>query len=130
MTRRHLIFAVRYVLTLLTAAALLILSACGEQSSMPQGSAVNSTTVANNTTVAKGTDIASLPKRGKQRVAAAPAKAVFGMIYIDTTNNREYIFDGAEWVPHDQSIDAYNATRSLKKTVALIQSEVCIDGDP
>jgi hypothetical protein len=29
------------------------------------------------------------------------------MIYINTTDNREYIFDGSDWVPHDNSVDEF-----------------------
>lgn len=124
MTRRHLNFTVRNVLSLISAVTLLLVISCGEQILPQQGSTTNTTSVA------RGSDVASLPKHGKQRLATPPDKAVFGMIYINTTNNREYIFDGAEWVPHDQSIDSYYTTKSLKKTVAMIQSDVCIDGDP
>lgn len=47
------------------------------------------------------------PLRGKLRQPTAPKNAVFGMIYINTRENREYIFDGAEWVPHDSGVDDY-----------------------
>lgn len=131
MTSRQLIFSVRHALTLPVATALLLLAACGEESSTPKESTIGSVAaMSSSTTLAKGTEVALLPKRGKQRLAAPPAKAVFGMIYSNTANNRDYIFDGAEWVPHDQSVDTWYNTKSPRKTVAMIQSEVCTDGDP
>jgi len=48
-----------------------------------------------------------LPLRGKLRQPVAPKNAVFGMIYINTRDNREYIFDGAQWVPHDYTVDEF-----------------------
>lgn len=123
MTRSIPNSAVRNVLTL-SAAAFLLVTACGELTQAPQGSP------AGNTTVAKDEDLASLPKRGRMRLAAPPPKAVFGMTYIDTTNNREFIFDGAEWAPHDRSIETFYGARPTRKSTAMIQSEVCVDGDP
>ncbi|HEY3307052.1 MAG TPA: hypothetical protein VGJ93_01230 [Desulfuromonadaceae bacterium] len=103
---------------------LVLLSACGEDSST-----LNQLSVG-KTTVAKGSEVASLPRHGKPRLNSAPAKALFGMIYTNMSNNREYIFDGAEWVPHDQSVDNYYNTKSPLKAVALIAEEVCSEGDP
>jgi hypothetical protein len=48
-----------------------------------------------------------LPLRGKLRQPVAPKYAVFGMIYINTKENREYIFDGAQWVPHDNTVEEF-----------------------
>lgn len=48
-----------------------------------------------------------LPIRGKLRQPTAPKNAVFGMIYINTKDTREYIFDGAQWVPHDNSVEEF-----------------------
>lgn len=48
-----------------------------------------------------------LPLRGKLRQPTAPKTAVFGMIYVNTKENREYIFDGAQWVPHDDGVDEF-----------------------
>lgn len=123
MTRSIPNSAVRNVLVL-GAAAFLLVTACGEHNQVPQGGA------AGNTTVAKDADLALLPKRGRMELSIPPAKAVFGMIYIDTAKNREFIFDGAEWAPHDRSIDTYYGTKSTWKSTAMIQSEVCADGDP
>jgi hypothetical protein len=75
--------------------------------------------------------IKTLPLHGKVRLASAPANPVFGMIWIDTTKNREYIYDGAQWVPHDSSVDDYYKTiASNKPRMLLTQDEVCLDGDP
>jgi len=48
-----------------------------------------------------------LPLRGKLRQPTAPKYAVFGMIYVNTKENREYIYDGSQWVPHDNSVDEF-----------------------
>lgn len=123
MTRYLLNLAGRNVLVL-SAAALLFVSACGELSQTPQVLSEK------NSTVAKEANSAYLPKRGKVRLAAPPSVAVFGMIYIDTANNREFIFDGAQWVPHDRSVDTFYSAKSTRKSSALVQNEVCADGDP
>lgn len=124
MTRRRFDLVVRNVPYLISAIAILFIASCGEQTTPQQGS----TSV--NSTVATGSDVNSLPKRGKQTLAAPPAKAVFGMIYINSTDNREYIFDGAEWVPHDNTVDAHYRSKIPAKTVAMTQDDVCVDGDP
>ena len=79
--------------------------------------------------------VSALPIKGKLVSAVAPKKAAFGMIWFNTTENREYIFDGTQWVPHDQTVDDfYNSqaliTKNTAKTVALTLDEVCVDGDP
>lgn len=91
----------------LGAAALLLISACGEQSKQA--------TTSNTTTAAKS--------------SAPPAKALFGMKYKDTATGRVYIYDGANWVPYDNTVDDYYKALA-KKSVALVQDEVCADGDP
>lgn len=107
----------------------MVISSCGDQSSLQQGS------VNNNTTMAKGSEVNALPVKGKLISTTAPLKAVFGMIWVNSVENREYIFDGAQWVPHDQSVGDFYKAKELKaksapKTVALTQDEVCVDGDP
>jgi hypothetical protein len=119
----------RLVLALIGAVSLMIIASCGDPSMSPQGSTTN------GTTLAKGEDVSALPRSGRLTAAVAPSKAVFGMIWVNTAENREYIFDGADWAPHDQSVDAFYAAKNLKakntaKTVALTQDEVCLDGDP
>jgi hypothetical protein len=51
------------------------------------------------------------------------------MIYINTKENREYIYDGADWVPHDKTVDDYyKAKESRKALPRLIASEVLPTG--
>jgi hypothetical protein len=100
------------LISLIGGATLLFSPGCGSSSNKGelQGSAANSE---------------SAPK-----IDGAPKQAVIGQIYINTTDNRKWIYDGAQWVPHDATVDAYyqklNATRRQKMT----QDEVCVDGDP
>jgi hypothetical protein len=78
-----------------------------------------------------------LPLRGKLRQPTAPKNAIFGMIYINTKDNREYIFDGADWVPHDNSVDEYYRQKDkLKSQIAndllspsLLASQVSPTGE-
>jgi hypothetical protein len=116
MIGRHLFLALRTVLSLIAVAAFLFIPGCYEEEVSSKGTTVNSPA---QTTAAP---VKALPKRGKQKLAAAPAYAVFGMIYVNTTENREYIYDGAQWVPHDQTVDAYYETIASRKTrLALSQ---------
>lgn len=115
--------ASRNVLILSTAVFLFVTS-CGDHTRESLEPA------AGTTTVAKGADVASLPARGRMRLAAPPSKAVFGMIYINTATSREYIFDGAEWVPHDNSVESFYSSRLITKSSALLQIDACEDGDP
>ncbi|WP_224981152.1 CxxxxCH/CxxCH domain c-type cytochrome [Geomonas agri] len=120
----------RLALGLIGAASLMIIASCGDSSTPAQTAESNQQTV-----VAKGAEVNTLPSKGKVTAAVAPAKAVFGMIWINTAENREYIFDGADWVPHDQSVDEFYAAKALEtknaaKTVMMTQDEVCLDGDP
>ena len=120
-------FTLRKVVASMGAAALLIVAGCGDFQG-PHGQANQGAVTAQGNSQGAA-DIAGLPKHGKQRLAGAPAKAVFGMIYINTTENREYIYDGGQWVPHDQTVEAYYETHA-KRNAELTQDEVCLDGDP
>jgi hypothetical protein len=40
------------------------------------------------------------------------------MVWNDTKANREYIFDGNEWVPHDNTVDLYYAAKKGKGSSA------------
>jgi len=117
MIGRHQCSSVRSFLSLIAVVALLLIPGCYEDELSSQG-----TTVKNppQTTAAP---VKALPQRGKQRLAAAPTSAAFGMIYINTTNNREYIYDGAQWVPHDQTVDDYYSSTDSRKA-RLPASEV------
>jgi predicted CxxxxCH...CXXCH cytochrome family protein len=109
-------------LALIAVSAFLLVSGCGDESQSPQVTATGASNVAATKT---------LPLHGKVRLASAPANPVFGMIWIDTTKSREYIYDGAQWVPHDSSVDAFYKTIAVSKiTLSMIQDEVCLDGDP
>lgn len=109
-------------LALIAVSASLLVSGCGDQSQSPQGTATST----NNAAATK-----TLPLSGKVRSASAPANPVFGMIWIDTTKSREYIYDGAQWVPHDSTVDAFYKTIPINKsTLSMTQDEVCLDGDP
>jgi predicted CxxxxCH...CXXCH cytochrome family protein len=118
MNRSHDYFAVSHIFALFGVLSAIIVSGCGDVSTSPQGSTPNTVTVARTTSIATGNDVNMLPLRGKQRLKAAPDKAVIGMIYINTTDNREYIFDGSEWVPHDKSADNFYKTKTEGKTAA------------
>jgi hypothetical protein len=42
-----------------------------------------------------------------QRLPHEPNNPKVLQVYFNTTDNREYIYNGQEWVPHDASIDTY-----------------------
>jgi predicted CxxxxCH...CXXCH cytochrome family protein len=98
----------------------LLVSGCGDES---QQSSTGGEASSGNVAAAK-----TLPTKGKVRLAKAPAKAAFGMIWTDTTKNREYIYDGAKWVPHDATVEDFY--RNLPVVENMTQDEVCLDGDP
>src|SRR5512133_567134 len=91
------------ILAMLLTAALLVVAGCGDQS----GSTAKTTT--------------SVPI---QKLATEPATGTLGLIYFNTTENREYIYNGAEWVPHDASIDTYV---SKKRVMASAPQDFCFD---
>ena len=45
--------------------------------------------------------------KGKTTGATHPKEAIFGQVFLDTSNGREWIFDGMQWVPHDDTVDDY-----------------------
>jgi predicted CxxxxCH...CXXCH cytochrome family protein len=100
----------------------LLVSGCGDESKQ---SSTGGDADAGNVAAAK-----TLPTKGKVRLATAPAKTVFGMIWIDTTKNREYIYDGAKWVPHDQTVEAFYKSIAVPLAESMTPDEVCLDGDP
>lgn len=111
----------RSYLAVVSLSAFLLVSSCGDDSITTQGSETGS----NNTV-----ETITLPQQGKVRTAKAPAKAVIGMVWLDTVNNREFIYDGAQWVPHDQTVETFYKSLAARKTESLTQDEVCLDGDP
>jgi len=57
----------------------------------------------------------------------APQKALVGQIHQDTASGREWIYDGAQWVPHDDTVEAYYET--LDKNKAMLAPTVYPTGD-
>jgi hypothetical protein len=114
MTLWHSYFATRKMITLIGVASLLFVCVYGYVEG-PQAATAKH----------------NFPVKGKMRLAKAPDNALFGMIYINTKNNQEYIFDGSEWVPHDASVEDYylqrDAARSLK-TNATMQTQADATG--
>lgn len=120
----HMYPVVRNVLISSAAAGLLLFSGCDDEYFSSRGSAANNTPQS----LAKGATPTSLPSRGIQRLASAPTNAVFGMIYINTTDNREYIYDGADWVPHDKTVDDFYKAKEARISLRLPASEVLPTG--
>ena len=56
-----------------------------------------------------------------KRLPHEPNNPKIHQVYFNTTDNREYIFNGQEWVPHDASIDTY-VLKKYKKTKRSIDS--------
>jgi len=52
-----------------------------------------------------------------QRLPHEPNNPKIMQLYFNTTDNREYIYNGQEWVPHDASIDSYVLKKYKKPTV-------------
>lgn len=102
----HISSALSKVPVMVGMVALLVIAGCsGQTSSSPE-------TAASKTSQEK-----NIPLHGKVKQAKAPANAVFGMIWVNTGNNREYIFDGSRWAPHDKSVDTFYGTGDSIKTV-------------
>jgi hypothetical protein len=55
--------------------------------------------------------------KGKTSGMVFPTEAIFGQIFVDVSDGREWIFDGMQFVPHDDSVEDYYATlATIKKT--------------
>jgi hypothetical protein len=106
----RLMSKIRFVLAMTGAMSLLAFSAHAEQTG------ANSCSCQPATALAKPNEVKNLPRRGKVRSVTPPQKAVFGMIWNDTKANREYIFDGNEWVPHDNTVDLHYASKKAKSS--------------
>ncbi len=109
MNVNRLITPVRIALALSGAVLLLVFSVYAEQTDEATGCSPPKTKLATEK------EVKDLPRIGRVRSATAPPKALFGMIWNDTTTNREYIFDGSDWVPHDDTVDAYYAAKKASK---------------
>lgn len=120
----------RYAFALL----LLLVSGCGDVSTVTQGASETGASESKQTISAGSTaDVSKLPVKARQRLSAPPPVAVFGMTYFDTTIGKEFIYDGKMWVPHDSTVEGYYVKKgtTLSKAAALMtQDEVCVDGDP
>jgi hypothetical protein len=107
----RLMSPVRFVLAMTGTMSLLVFAVHAEQSRATSCSCPNANPT---TTHATPDEVKDLPRHGRVRSETAPPKAVFGMIWNDTKSQREYIFDGNEWVPHDDTVDDYYASKKAK----------------
>ena len=86
----------------LIVAAILLGPACGSNSgsgNWQQGATTNTTTA--------------------PQIKGAPANAVFGQRFFSKADSRTYIYDGNQWVPHDNTVDDYYASQSANTTQSL-----------
>ncbi|GFO61727.1 hypothetical protein GMST_40520 [Geomonas silvestris] len=118
----------RTALMLAGAISMFAMTSCGSEPAPPQESAAAPS-------LAKNAELGALPVKGKVSGTTAPQAAAFGMRWFNTTENRSYIFDGADWVPHDNTVDDFYKAKEQKaklsaKALALDATEVCVDGDP
>lgn len=90
MTRRRLYSIAGTALTLIGFAAFMFIPSCGSDSNVGES---------------QGPGSEPYEQASKRIVAGAPANALFGQIYHSAIEGRDYIFDGARWVPHDKSVD-------------------------
>ncbi len=58
------------------------------------------------------TPVSANAATAKMWLPTEPAEARVGQVYFNTTDKREYIYNGQEWVPHDASIDTYVLKKS------------------
>jgi hypothetical protein len=93
-------------------AALLALAAgCGPPALAPVGREAGGAAALARTPV--------LPAKGKVRQASPPVAAAFGMVYVNTSSGKEWIFDGAQWVPHDATVDAFYGSPAARPSALL-----------
>ena len=59
------------------------------------------------------TPVSAYATSAKMWLPAEPAEGKVGQVYFNTTDKREYIYNGQEWVPHDASIDTYVLKKSI-----------------
>lgn len=99
---------VRFVLAVAGAMSLLVVSAYAEH---PGANSCSCPNAGPTTTHATPAEVKDLPRKARVKSETAPPKAVFGMIWYDTKNQREFIYDGNDWVPHDNTVDDYYAAK-------------------
>ena len=63
-------------------------------------------------------------------VDAFPARAGFGELRTSPATGREYIFDGAEWVPHDDTVEVYYEASDLLRASAASRSKAVVSAAP
>ena len=51
------------------------------------------------------------------KINGASQKTLVGQIYQDAATGREWIYDGAQWVPHDDTVEAYYEALDKNKTM-------------
>jgi hypothetical protein len=61
---------------------------------------------------------------------AFPSRAAFGELRTSPTTGSEYIFDGAEWVPHDDTVEAYYEASDLLRNSAASRSKAVVSLAP
>jgi predicted CxxxxCH...CXXCH cytochrome family protein len=76
--------------------------------------------------LAASRDLASNTARVKKlpRLASAPEAPRLMQLYFNTSNGREWIYDGARWVPHDATVDSYYkelASKGPEGTLRAVQ---------
>jgi hypothetical protein len=104
-------YAVQTVLLVAGIAGLLLVYNCGD-------TATKDVSVQDSTASVEGKAIGP---------AKAPKKALFGQYFKDPATGRTWIFDGANWVPHDSTIDDYYkqlAAVNSKILMSMTQDEV------
>ena len=72
-------------------------------------------------------DTAAITNGAQPGPPGAPNKALFGQYYRDPTTNRTWIYDGAHWVPRDNTVDEYYAQMTAarnKVMMSMTQDEV------
>jgi hypothetical protein len=116
MTRRRSLLLVRRLPATLVAAVLLLGAGCGQPVLAPEGAGA-----AGDLGALKASG-GALPARGKQTLPAPPPVAAFGMIYVNATSGKEYIHDGAQWVPHDATVESFYGSRPAPRPAALLGS--------
>lgn len=66
--------------------------------------------------------------RGKLRQSTFPKEALVGQIFVNLAHNREYIYDGVQWVPHDAGVDQYY--RDLRTSKLVTPGAPAAPGQP
>jgi hypothetical protein len=92
MTPRELRAPVRGLLSVVVGVGLLLVGGCAGQDEAASP----------REPVSKSARARKIP-----RLASAPTSARLMQVYFNTSNGREWIYDGARWTPHDQTVDDF-----------------------